>query len=52
MRQHKVGLRGEGSPPPRLRLTPNLHVMFVHVVERFGGKEIKNHILCSLCRFL
>jgi hypothetical protein len=36
---------------PRLRWTPDLHMAFVHAVERLGGQESKNHILCwsSLC---
>jgi hypothetical protein len=39
------------SKLPRLRWTPDLHMAFVHAVERLGGQESKNHIICwsSLC---
>lgn len=35
------------SKMPRLRWTPDLHLSFVHAVERLGGQESKFHSLYS-----
>lgn len=35
------------SKMPRLRWTPDLHLSFVHAVERLGGQESKCHSLFS-----
>lgn len=39
------------SKMPRLRWTPDLHLSFVHAIERLGGQESKlcyiNHFFCK-----
>jgi hypothetical protein len=39
---------GSGQPQV-VWWTPDLHIMFVHVMGRLGGQDIKNHILCFCC---
>lgn len=36
------------SKMPRLRWTPELHLSFVHAVERLGGQESKYYILMCI----
>lgn len=39
------------SKMPRLRWTPDLHLSFVHAVERLGGQESKNIVYIEFSVF-